>query len=137
VWDIEAERNSIYESQMAIYSSQMSLYQQYQRDFAAWQKKDDERRRDISDRRKDLENDASQIRTQIEIVSTAMKGNGVGNGDVRKEVAELKLGIKAMEEVIRAADAGKPHLVLRPTRIDPWLITEEKKRLLQTADTLQ
>jgi predicted nucleic acid-binding Zn-ribbon protein len=136
-WDIETERNSIFESQMATYSSQNSLYQQNQRDLAAWRQRDDERRRDISDRRQELENNASQVRTQIEIVNSAMKGNGGGNGDIKKEIAELKLGIKAMEEVIRAADAGKPHMVLRPTRIDPWLITEEKKRLLQTAVNLR
>jgi septal ring factor EnvC (AmiA/AmiB activator) len=130
-WDIESERDFIYQSQMAIFHSQNALYQQYQKTLAAWQRQDSERRKQLTERRNELEKQMSQARAELEQVEGERKANVGGNGDIKKAITLLKQELQAFRDVLQAAERGKPQFALRTHRIDPWLISEEKNRLLR------
>lgn len=132
-WDIETERNSIYQGQMSFYNNQLALYTQYQKNLADWRRQDGERRSELMDKRKELETQSSQLRAQIDVLSN-IKHDRDAVSNLKKSIADAKLELKAMGRVLQAADKGKPHLALRPTEIDIALISEEKKRLLSLLD---
>jgi hypothetical protein len=131
IWDMEAERDLIYQGQISVYSSQNAIYQQYQKALNDWNKQDEERRKKLSDRRMEIEAQMTQLRQQIDQLEDERKENVGGNADIKKAIAQLKLDLQAMRDVMRAASLGKPELSLRTNRIDPWLIAEEKNRLLR------
>ena len=57
--------------------------------------------------------------------------NAGGNADLRKSIVPIKSELELVRLVLNAAKAGKPYSALRPRTIDPWLITEEKNRLIK------
>ena len=70
-------------------------------------------------------------KSPLEDIEAANKENAGGNSDLRKSIQKLKAELGTVRLVLDAAKLGKPYLALRPTKIDPWLLTEEKNRLLK------
>ncbi|MEQ1828703.1 MAG: hypothetical protein ABL921_22260 [Pirellula sp.] len=130
-FDMEAERDLIYQGQLGLYNSQSTLYQQYQSNLSEWKRQDAGRRKQLAERRTDLENQLAQVRTQLDQLEDDRKDNMGGNSDIKKAITQLKLELQAIQDVMRAADLGKPHLALRTNRVDGWLIAEEKSRLVR------
>ena len=138
--DIEAERNAVYQTQFAQhqtqinnYNVQMSLFNQYQKNLTEWKKTEEQRRKALSTELKELEAQVAQIRTKLDEIEFVKKENAGDNADLRKSVAQLKGELDLVHLVLNAAKSGKPFLALRPNSIDPWLITDEKNRLLKLA----
>jgi len=136
--DIEAERNSIYQAQLANYQTQvnsynqmMSLFSQYQKNFAEWKKSEEQRRNKLADQRKELESQIAQAKTKLDELEGIKKENSDGNTDLRKSIAPIKAELELIRVVLNAAKTGNPFSALRPRTLDPWLITEEKNRLLK------
>ncbi|MFY8200043.1 MAG: hypothetical protein ACOVLE_05205 [Pirellula staleyi] len=131
IYDVEAERDSIYQGQMSFYNTQMSFYQQYQKNFAEWSRQDTERRRLLSQQRTEQEKQLTEFRTRLDLLEDIKKENAGGNVDIKKSIAQLKDELQSIRDVLSAAAKGKPHLALRINKLDGWLITEEKNRLLK------
>ena len=136
--DIEAERNSIYQTQLTYYQTQlntynqmMSLFSQYQKSLADWRKKEEQRRNKLDDQRRELESQITQAKVKLDAIEDVKKENAGENADLRKSIVPIKSELELVRLVLNAAKAGKPHVALRPRTIDPWLITEEKNRLLK------
>ncbi len=136
--DIEAERESVFQTQWSFYQSQLNnynlqltLYSQYQKSLAEWRRSEEQRRKQLTDERKELESQIAQIKIKLDEIEDIKKDNAGGNADLRKTVVQLKSELATVRLVLNAAKTGKPHLALRPYSIDPWLITEEKNRLLK------
>ena len=136
--DIEIERNAIYQTQMAYYQSQLSnfnlqasQFSQYQRNLVDWKKRDEERRKKLSEQRKALEAQLAQIKMKLDELEGAKKGNAGGNSELRSSIAQLKSEQESVRRVLTAVNKGKPNLALRPIKLDPWLIAEEKNRLIK------
>ncbi|MCY2983678.1 MAG: hypothetical protein NTY15_08575 [Planctomycetota bacterium] len=136
--DIESERNSIYQTQLSFYQTQlntynqmMSLYSQYQKNLAEWKKSEEQRRNKLADQRRELESQIGQVKTKLDEIEDIKKGNAGGNADLRKSIAPIKSELELVRLVLNAGKAGKPYIALRPRTLDPWLITEEKNRLLK------
>ncbi len=136
--DIEAERESAFQTQWSFYQSQLNnynlqltLYSLYQKSLAEWRRSEEKRRKQLTDERKELESQIAQIKIKLDEIEDVKKDNAGGNADLRKTVVQLKSELATVHLVLNAAKTGKPHLALRPNSIDPWLITEEKNRLLK------
>jgi len=136
--DIEAERESIFQSQWSVYQSQLnsfnlqlSLYNLYQKSLAEWKRSEEQRRKQLTEDRKALEYQIAKNKIKLDEIEGTKKDNAGGNADLRKSIAQLKSELATVHLVVDAAKTGKPHLALRPNSIDPWLITEEKNRLLK------
>jgi hypothetical protein len=130
-WDVEAERDSIYRSQFSFYSSQLELYKSYQREFAEWKKSDTKRRNDLQKVRQEIEDENATLRTQLAQLEKDRKENRGGLAPVKKSISQLKEELQTILDVQRAIAIGRPEMALRPIRIDRWLITEEKNRLVR------
>ena len=138
--DIEAERNVIYQTQFTQYQTQvnnynvqMSLFNQYQKNLTEWKKTEEQRRKGLSNELKELEAQVAQIKGKLDEIENVKKENAGDNADLRKSVAQLKGELDLVHLVLNAAKSGKPFMALRPNSIDPWLITDEKNRLLKLA----
>ena len=136
--DMEIERDLIYQTQLATYNTQLviynnmlSLFSQYQKNLAEWKKRDTERRNQLTDKRRGLEAEIAQIKLKLDALDGGKKGGPGGNSDLKKGVAQLKLELESVQAVARAGKIGMPHTALRPYQIDPWLLTEERNRLLK------
>jgi len=130
-WDVETERDAIFQSQMASYNSQLALYKSYQKSLAEWNKLDSNRRAQLQKRRQEIDNENATLRTQLAQLEKDRKDNRGGLVPVKKTIAELKDDLEVVLNVQEAGALGKPHLALRPLKIDPWLISDEKNRLLR------
>jgi len=136
--DIEAERNSIYQAQLANYQVQLnswnqmvSLFSQYQKNLADWKKSEEQRRNKLADQRKELESQIAQAKDKLDEIEGIKKENAGGNADLRKSIAPIKSELELVRVVLSASKSGRPYSALRPRTLDPWLITEEKNRLLK------
>ncbi len=136
--DIEAERSSIYQNQLNLYNAQLanykvqvSLFSQYQKNLADWNRREEDRRKKLLDERNAFEDKTAQLKLKLDDIEAANKENAGGNSDLRKSIQKLKAELGTVRLVLDAAKLGKPYLALRPTKIDPWLLTEEKNRLLK------
>ncbi len=136
--DIEAERSAIYQEQMNLYNAQrtnftlqVSLFSQYQKNLADWNRREEDRRKKLLDERNALEDKIAQSKLKLDEIDAANKENAGGNAELRKSIDKLKKELSIVRLVLDAANLGKPYLAIRPTRIDPWLLTEEKNRLLK------
>jgi len=136
--DVEAERSSIYQNQMNIYNAQLTgyrvqvaLFSQYQKNLAEWNRSEEDRRRNLVEQRVSLEEKISQLRIKLEEIDAANKENVGGNTELRSSTTKIKSELATVRLVLNAAKAGKPYLALRPTKLDPWLLTEERNRLLK------
>ncbi len=136
--DIESERAAIYQEQMNIYNAQftnykvqVALFSQYQKNLAEWNRREVDRRKSLLDERNGLEDRIAQLRLKLDEIEATNKENAGGNADLRKSIDKLKKELANVRLVLDAAKLGKPHLAIRPTKIDPWLFTEEKNRLLK------
>ena len=107
------------------------MFSQYQKSLAEWRRSEEQRRKQLTDERKELESQIVQIKIKLDEIEDVKKDNAGGNADLRKTVVHLKSELSTVHLVLKAAKTGKPHLALRPNSIDPWLITEEKNRLLK------
>jgi chromosome segregation ATPase len=130
-WDVETERDAIFQSQMASYNSQLALYKSYQKSLAEWNKLDSNRRAQLQKRRQEIDNENAILRTQLAQLEKDRKDNRGGLVPVKKTIAELREDWEVVLNVQEAVALGKPHLALRPLKIDPWLISDEKNRLLR------
>jgi len=138
--DIEAERNAIYQTQLGQYqtllnnyNAQLSLSIQYKKDLLEWNKTEVQRRKVLNEERKELESRLAQVNIKLDEIENVKKENAGDNAELRKSIAQLKGELDLLRLVSNAAKTGKPFLALRPRTIDPWLITEEKNRLLKLA----
>jgi hypothetical protein len=136
--DIESERNSIYQTQLTYYQTQlntynqmMSLFSQYQKNLAEWKKREEIRRDKLADQRKELESKLAQAKEKLDEIEDIKKENAGGNAELRKSIVPIKAELELVRLVLNAGKAGKPYTALRPRTIDPWLITEEKNRLIK------
>lgn len=137
-FDIDAERNAVFQTQMAhyqnlqsIFNLQSSLFSQYQKNVVEWKKRDEERRKTLSEQRKQLEAQMAQIKVKLDALEGIKKENAGGNAELRSSIVQLKSEQLSVRRVLNAAKKGKPSLALRPITIDAWLIAEEKSRLLK------
>jgi hypothetical protein len=130
-WDVEAERDAIFQSQMSLYNSQSALFGQYQKNLSEWRRLDADRRKELTDNRKQHEGQLAQLRNELDLLENSKRDNAGGNVDVKKAITQLKLEIQSIRDVLNAAALGKPYAALRTHKIDTWLITEEKNRLLR------
>ncbi len=130
-WDVEAERDAIFQSQMSSYNSQLALYRSYQKSLAEWNKLDSNRRAQLQKLRQEIDNENSILRNQLAQLEKDRKENRGGLVPAKKTIAELKGDLEVILDIQEAVAMGKPHLALRPTKIDPWLISDEKNRLLR------
>ena len=136
--DMESERNSIYQGQLTNYQAQlntynqlMSLFSQYQKNLLEWKKIEEQRRNKLADQRKELESQIAQVKIKLDEIEDIKRENAGGNADLRKSIVPIKSELELVRLVLNAAKAGKPYSALRPRTIDPWLITEEKNRLIK------
>lgn len=130
-WDIETERDAIFQSQMASYNSQLALYRTYQKSLAEWNKLDSNRRSQLQKQRQDIDNEHANLRGQLAQLEKERKENRGGLVPVKKSIAELKDELQTIEDVQKAVALRMPHLALRPIKIAPWLISDEKNRLIR------
>ncbi len=137
-FDIDAERNAVFQTQMAYHQNQLnnfnlqsSLFSQYQKNVVEWKKRDEERRKKLSEQRKSLDSQLAQIKIKIDALEGIKKENAGGNSELRSSIVQLKSEQLSVRRVLNAVKKGKPSLALRPITIDAWLIAEEKNRLLK------
>jgi chromosome segregation ATPase len=116
---------------MASYNSQLALYKAYQKSLAEWNKLDSNRRAQLQKRRQEIDNESAILRTQLAQLERDRKDNRGGLVPVKKTIAELKEDLEVVLSIQEAIAQGKPHLAFRPIKIDPWLISDEKNRLLR------
>jgi hypothetical protein len=132
-YDIESERNAIFQSQMSAYNGQLTFFQNFQRELANWKKADAERRNSLSALQKQLVEQSNELRNQLAQLELDKKQNGGNTTVAKKAISQQSEDLQAIRAVRAAFAVGKPHLALVPSRIDPWLITDEKNRLLKLA----
>lgn len=130
-WDVETERDAIFQSQMSSYTSQLALYKSYQKSLAEWNKLDSNRRTQLQKRRQEIDDENVILRNQLSQLEKDRKDNRGGLVPVKKTIAELKEDLEVVLNIQEAVALGKPHLALLPVKIDPWLISDEKNRLLR------
>jgi hypothetical protein len=130
-WDLEAERTLLFDAQMVSYNAQLLIYQRFQKDLADWRKRDAERRSRLEEQRQQLNGEHLQLREQLAQLEQERKEVGGANVPLKKTITQAKDELDAVRVVLAAAKRGHPEQALRPHRIDPWILTEEKNRLLR------
>ena len=135
-WDIETERDAIFQSQMSSYSSQLAFFKSYQKSLAEWNKLDSNRRAQLQKLRQEIDNENAILRNKLSQLEKDRKDNRGGLVPVKKTIAELKEDLQTILEVQKSVAIGLPHLALRPIKIDPWLMSDEKTRLVRLCQAL-
>jgi hypothetical protein len=141
--DIEAERNSVFQSQLIQYQSlmdnyntQQKIYSQYQKDLAAWRRNEDERRKQLAIQRLELEAISVATKANIDAIENKKKDTSEVT-ELRNQISQWKSEKDAFRNVLEAAKSGNPHRALRPRSLTPLLITEEKNLLLKQLAEIQ